>query len=150
MSNHNLVGCHTRKFGASRPQHLSSSGRLCLWIITYIVADMNRVSRHIKFRLNLNSTRNGRCLKIWVSECKKPFKSLGIMVDGITTEQELRRAVETEFSFAIDAVVDFYKNELQGIKEEVQSIRKKDREFIANKRARMRETAKVETADNNG
>lgn len=72
------------------------------------------------------------------------------MVDGITTEQELRRAVETEFSFAIDAVVDFYKNELQGIKEEVQSIRKKDREFIANKRARMRETAKVETADNNG
>jgi phage host-nuclease inhibitor protein Gam len=72
------------------------------------------------------------------------------MVDGITTEQELRRAVETEFSFAIDAVVDFYKNELQGIQEEVQSIRKKDREFIANKRARMRETAKVETADNNG
>lgn len=72
------------------------------------------------------------------------------MVDGITTEQELRRAVETEFSFAIDAVVDFYKNELQGIQEEVQSIRKKDREFIANKRARMRETAKVDTADNNG
>ena len=71
-------------------------------------------------------------------------------MDGITTEQELRRAVETEFSFAIDAVVDFYKNELQGIQEEVQSIRKKDREFIANKRARMRETAKVETADNNG
>ena len=72
------------------------------------------------------------------------------MVDGITTEQELRRAVETEFSFAIDAVVDFYKNELQGIQDEVQLIRKKDREFIANKRARMRETAKVETADNNG
>jgi hypothetical protein len=72
------------------------------------------------------------------------------MVDGITTEQELRRAVETEFSFAIDAVVDFYKNELQGVQDDVQSIRKKDREFIANKRARMRETAKVETADNNG
>lgn len=96
---------------------------------------MRREQKNIKVRFNLNWTRNGRCLKIWVSRDNEKFAPLNIMIDGLTNEDDLRRAVETQLMFSAEKIVEFFKDDLDGVADEVLAVRQKERDRIAQVRA---------------
>ena len=57
------------------------------------------------------------------------------MIDGLMNEDDLRRAVETQLMFSAEKIVEFFKDDLDGVADEVLAVRQKERDRIAAVRA---------------
>ena len=86
-------------------------------------------------RFTMNTTRLGRCLKVWVAEGTDAVVQGGIQVDSITNEQELRRAVRAELDFISEDIVRCFLDDLRGATEHREEMRRIEAERIRLRRA---------------
>lgn len=99
----------------------------------------NRISRKYNLRFSMNRTRVGRSIKLSTArkEKGKPaelFLPTGLVLDGIITEDELRRGLKAQFDFVLEDIVEHFKDQLAGATEEVERKREYSRARIAKKR----------------
>lgn len=105
----------------------------------------NRSSHKYNLRFQINRTRMGRAIKL--SKARKvngkqtePFKASGIVIDGITTEDELRRGIKVQMDYILDEIVEHFKQQLEGAKEDVVQTRIKERAYNEKVKARKEQT----------
>ena len=117
------------------------------------MAKDTRLSHKYSIRLTINRTREGRAIKM--SKARKvkgspieKYKSSGIILDGITTEDELRRAIKVQFDHIFEEIVEHFKTQLNGAEEDVQKLREKQRVYI--ERARAKKAKLHQTVDGGG
>ncbi len=83
----------------------------------------------IKFRIN--RTRNGNALKLFTADgTNKAFSQSGIVVDGITDVEELRRAVKTQLDWIVEDVVEEFTGTISDAKKRIEAIRVKERNYM--------------------
>lgn len=86
-------------------------------------------------KFKINRTRNGNALKLFVADgTHKQYRQAGILVDGITDVEELRRAVRTQLEWVVDDVVEQFIGDLQDARARVAAIRIKERDYMRSKR----------------
>lgn len=112
-----------------------------------------RLSHKYNIRFSINRTRTGRAIKL--SKARKikgartePYKSSGIILDGITTEDELRRGIKLQLDHIFEEIVEHFKTQLDGAEEDVQNLREKQRIYI--EKARAKKTKPHQTVDGGG
>lgn len=98
---------------------------------------MNTASRKSMFlmKFRINRTRNGNALKLFVTDgTHKPYNQVGIVVDGITDVDALRRAVRTQLDWVVEDIVAQFIGDLQDARSRVEAIRIKEREYMRSRR----------------
>lgn len=86
-------------------------------------------------RFGLVQTRRGLGLKSFsLPTTGESFEDNGLLVEGILSEEGLRRALRTHFEFIFDQIIEDLKPALEGQAEVVERIRTKNNQRISRKR----------------
>ena len=88
----------------------------------------------VKFKIN--NDRRGASVKMYHAESgSNKFKDSNLQLNGVTTREDLRRALQTQFEFILDEMVEKLSNEVEIQGDRVQQIRMKELERTREARA---------------